>query len=445
MDLAEFGAVQLARMIRAGEITSLEVAEACLARIEAREPDIGAWTHLNPELVRKQAEHRDALRASGAPIGPLHGIPVGIKDIFDTREFPTENGTPLDAGRQPQADCTVVSLLKAAGAVIMGKTVSTELAVYSPGKTRNPHDLSRTPGGSSSGSAAAVAAGMVPLAVGSQTNGSVIRPASFCGVVGFKPTHGRISRAGALVLSRTLDHVGVFARSLDDVALISECLMVHDAADPDSVPAAAARMSEIMGQEPPAAPRFAFVRSPVWDQADDDCRAAFEELSEVLSDHCDDVELPPDFDNAIGNLENIMHADLARYLERYTSRGEDGISDVLRGMIEDGRQVLAVDYNRSVDQISPLRTWVKNLCLEYDAILTPATCGEAPIGLEATGSPVFCTTWSYLGVPAVTLPLMQGSNGMPIGVQLVGPPGDDARLFRSAKWLAREVENIAES
>jgi len=440
MDLADFGATQLAQMIKDGEISSLELIDACITRIDEKEDEIGAWTHFDRDFARKQAESRDALRATGAPCGPLHGIPVGVKDIFDTADFLTENGTLISAGRMPMEDCTVVSLLKAAGAVIMGKTVTTELAVYSPGKTRNPHDLERTPGGSSSGSAAAVAAGMVPLAIGSQTNGSVIRPASFCGVVGFKPTHGRISRAGVLPLSRILDHVGVFSRTLEDAALVAECLMAFDPGDPDTRPSAAPRMSEILEQKPPAEPRFAFVKSPVWDRADADVQAAFEELHEFLGDHCVEVTLPPEFDDAVSNLKNIMYADLARFLSGYINRGKDQLSGTLREMIAEGEGILAVDYNNSVDLIGPLSDWIQSLCENYDAILTPATCGVAPTG-TATGDPVFCTTWSYLGVPALTLPLMEGENGMPLGVQLVGPRGDDARLLRSARWLANKVLN----
>jgi Asp-tRNA(Asn)/Glu-tRNA(Gln) amidotransferase A subunit family amidase len=207
------GAVEAAAAIAEGRVTSVELIEACLARIDAVDRDVQAWTFLDPELARAQARAADAARRSGQPLGALHGVPVAIKDVIDTADMPTENGTPLHACRQPRRDATVVSLLRAAGAVIMGKTVTTELAAYSPGKTRNPHDPERTPGGSSSGSAAAVAAEMVPLALGTQTNGSVIRPASYCGVVGYKPTHGLISRAGILRLSRLLDHVGVFARA----------------------------------------------------------------------------------------------------------------------------------------------------------------------------------------------------------------------------------------
>ncbi len=439
MDLADLRASQLVQMIASGEISSLELVEACIARIESKEEEIGAWAHLDYDFARKQAEHCDAYRASGAPCGPLHGIPVGIKDIFDTDDYPTENGTILDAGRKPNEDCTAVARLMAAGCVIMGKTVTTELAVYSPGKTANPHDVNRTPGGSSSGSAAAVACGMVPLAIGSQTNGSVIRPASFCGVVGFKPTHGLISRTGVLRLSRQLDHVGVFARSIEDAALIAECLIGYDLADPDTRLQPAPKLSETTVQDPPIEPKFAFIKTPVWDQADQATQEAFEELAEFLGDSCDEVTLPAEFDDAVANLQNIMTADLAKNLAPYTERGKDKISDVLCGLIDEGHQVSAIDYNRSVENQAALNKWIHGFCSEYDAIITPAAIGEAPEGLDATGNPIFCTLWTYLGVPAVSVPLMEGENGMPVGVQVISAVEDDARLLRSARWLAGKV------
>ena len=443
MNLADLGAAQLVKMIQNGEATSLELVEACLACIDAKEDAVGAWTHLDPDFALKQAQDRDRQRASGAPCGPLHGIPVGVKDIFDTEDYPTENGTPLDAGRQPWKDCTVVSLLKAAGAVILGKTVTSELAVYFPGKTRNPHDPARTPGGSSSGSAAAVAAGMAPLAIGSQTNGSVIRPASFCGVIGFKPTYGRIPLSGVLPLSRSLDQAGVFARSLEDAALLAESLIAFDPTDPRSRPAAAPPLSGVLQQEPPASPKFAFVRSPVWESAEAGTQAAFEELHEFLGENCEEVTLPPDFDGVVGRLRSVMYADLANNLAGYMQRGSDQISDILKGMIEEGRSVTALDYIAGFEGIGPLSSWVSEFCEDYDAILTPSACGEAPLGLDSTGDPIFCTTWQYMGLPALSLPLMEGENGMPLGVQLVAPRGDDARLLRTARWLAREVSDKA--
>ena len=224
MTLIELSATEAIQKIRDGEITSEELVQACLDQIDQVDGDIEAWAHLLPDYALEQARARDAERQAGEALGPLHGIPVGVKDIFDTQDLPTENGTVLNAGRQPMEDCKVVSLLEEAGAVIMGKTVTTELAVYGPGKTHNPHNPDHTPGGSSSGSAAAVATGMVPLAIGSQTNGSIIRPASYCGVVGFKPTFGRISRRGVVPMSDTFDHVGVLVRTVEDAAVLLSVL-----------------------------------------------------------------------------------------------------------------------------------------------------------------------------------------------------------------------------
>ncbi|MGB9352504.1 MAG: amidase, partial [Pseudolabrys sp.] len=238
-DLSALTAAQTAAEIASGALSSEEVTRACLDRIEAAEDTVKAFAHLDPEFALAQARESDQWRRSGRPIGPLHGVPVAVKDIIETADWPTECGSPLLAGRRPHNDATVVSKLRAAGAVIVGKTVTTEFAYFSPGKTRNPHDPERTPGGSSSGSAAAVAAGMVPIALGSQTNGSIIRPGAFCGVFAMKPSHGLVSRAGVLPLSRTLDHIGPFARSIEDIALALDAIAGFDADDPDTRPLAA--------------------------------------------------------------------------------------------------------------------------------------------------------------------------------------------------------------
>ncbi len=439
-DLTALSAREATRMMQAGELSAVEYVGACLARIGEREDAVQAWTHLDPAYAVEQAEMVDAARASGRPTGPLHGLPVGVKDIFDTADMPTENGSVLNAGRTPAADAHVVSRLRAAGAVIMGKTVTTEFAVYGPGKTRNPNNPEHTPGGSSSGSAAAVADGMVPLAIGTQTNGSVIRPASFCGCVGFKPTHGLISRAGALKLSRALDHVGVFARDVADASLLADVLVGHDENDPDTRPHAPLRLFETAAGEPPLKPRFAFVKTAAWPQADAEAHAAFSEFAEFLGDACDEIPLPAPFEGAIDTLATIMNADLAKNLGRYFEHGRERISDVLTGMIENGRKVLAIDYQIALDWREVYYAGLSEIFDQYDAILTPATLGTAPKGLHATGSPAFCSLWSLTGVPAVTLPLMQGENGLPIGIQLVGPRNDDGRLLRAARWLAAHVE-----
>jgi Asp-tRNA(Asn)/Glu-tRNA(Gln) amidotransferase A subunit family amidase len=434
---------EAAAAIRDGRISSIEFVEACLKRIDEREAEIQAWAFLDSEHARKQARAADEHRKRGRPLGPLHGLPVGVKDIVDTADMPTENGTVLHAGRRPRQDATLVSLLRAAGAVILGKTVTTELAVYAPNKTRNPHNPEHTPGGSSSGSAAAVADGMVPLAIGTQTNGSVIRPASFCGVYGYKPSHGLIPRTGVLEQSPPLDTVGVMAADLEGLALLAEPLMAFDARDPASQPRARPQLLEVLRAAPPVPPKLAFVRSPVWDRAAEDTRAGFAELIEALGERAEEVALPTAFEEAIDLHATIMEADLAKSFAREYERGRDQLSARLREMIERGQEIRAVDYNRAVARIAALNTALADIFASYDAILTPAAPGEAPNGLGSTGSPIFCTTWTLCGTPALTLPLLTGASGLPIGVQLVGEKGDDARLLRTARWLIETVRNSA--
>lgn len=432
-------ATEQAADIAAGSLRSLDLVRGYLDRIAAEGEAVRAWTYLDPEHALRQAQERDDQRGLGRPLGPLHGVPVGLKDIIDTADMPTENGTPLDAGRRPRHDATLVSRLRGAGAVIMGKTVTTELAFYAPGKTHNPHDSNRTPGGSSSGSAAAVAAGQVPLAVGTQTNGSVIRPASFCGVVGFKPSHGMISRQGLLSQSPPLDTVGVFAQSVEDAALLVDVIAGHDPADSATRPMAHPRLLETARSAPPVKPSFALVKGPTWDAADADTKDGLAELSDFLGDACDEVPLPSAFDRAHDLQRVLMMAGFAKNLAPYYEKGRDQLSDVMRGAIEEGRKILAVDYALAEEWIDVLNGGLAEIFERYDAILTPAAVGEAPEGLEATGDPTFCTLWTLCGTSAVTLPLLQGSAGLPIGVQMVAGRGDDARLLRSARWLMDEL------
>ena len=434
-------AVQAAEAIRQGDITSEELVQSCLERIDEFEETVGAWAYLDPEYALRQAKKADLARKSGFSLGPLHGIPVGIKDIFDTYDMPTEDGTVLHAGRQPTEDSTVVALLREAGAVIMGKTVTTELAVYAPGKTANPHNPEHTPGGSSSGSAAAVGSFMVPLAVGTQTNGSMIRPASYCGVVGYKPSHGLISRHGVLRQSPPLDTIGVFGRTVEDVALIAEVLMAFDANDKALRPRARPKLVATVAAEPPVDPDFAFVKSPVWEGADPDVRSAFEELADHLGERTKEVTLSETFDYAHGWQKTIMEADLAKNFLVDEQKGRDKISKVLCEMLDRGKDYTAVAYNEAVEHIDVLNNLLEEVFEKYNAIITPATTGEAPKGLDATGSPTFCTLWTYCGLPAVTIPVIQGSNGLPVGVQVVGRKGDDARVLQCARWL---MESLAE-
>ena len=438
--LHELSATEAAGLIRAGVLTSEELVQGCLARVRAVDGDIQAWTFLDPEHALAQARAADVHKASGAPIGALHGVPVGLKDIIDTADMPTENGSVLHAGRTPSRDAAVVARLRAAGAVIMGKTVTTEFATRTPGKTRNPHNPAHTPGGSSSGSAAAVAAGMVPLTLGSQTTGSTIRPAAYCGVYALKPTHGLISRRGMLMLSRTLDHVGLFARSVEDLALLAGELAGHDEEDPDTRPRARIPFAEIAAEEPPLDPMFAFLRTPLWDRTDADSQAAFAELIAALGDRVEQIELAPSAAQVWEWHAAIGGAEIALNLRREWETGRERLSAALRQRIERGRAVSALEYQIARSRIALLNeSFLELFQQRYDAILTPAAFGTAPVGLASTGDPAFCAPWTLCGMPAVSAPLMEGANGLPLGVQLVGPRDADAKLLRTTRWLARRI------
>jgi Asp-tRNA(Asn)/Glu-tRNA(Gln) amidotransferase A subunit family amidase len=439
MSLATLGLIEAAEGIRDGRFTSTDLVTDCIKSIDARERDVEAWTFFDADCALRQAKAADEHRRQGKVLGPLHGVPVGIKDIFDTFDMPTERGAKLWAGRRSEHDAVAVARLRAAGAVILGKTVTTEYAYFNPGKTKNPHNPAHTPGGSSSGSAAAVAAHMVPGAIGSQTNGSVIRPAAFCGVVGFKPTHGLIPRTGALLLSRALDHVGVFARSVDDAAYLAEVMAGPDAGDPDTRAAAQPLLVDVARREPPAAPRFAFVRTPNWPQAEKATETVFAQLVAKLGAQVTEVTLGADFDRVVDMHRAVMETEMAHYFDRDYEQGGDGLSNVLRALIERGRKVLAVDYARALAAPAVLNRALDSVFDACDAILTPAAPGPAPRGIESTGNPVFNGLWTYLGTPAVTLPLFKSDDGLPIGVQLVGRRADDARLLRTANWLVKNV------
>jgi Asp-tRNA(Asn)/Glu-tRNA(Gln) amidotransferase A subunit family amidase len=309
------------------------------------------------------------------------------------------------------------------------------MAYFTPGKTRNPHDSKRTPGGSSSGTAAAVAAQMVPLAVGSQTNGSIIRPASFCGVFAIKPSHGLVSRGGVLPLSRTLDHMGPFARSVEDLALTLDVIAGYDAADPDTRPLASSGFRAIAAEKPGRAPRFAFVKTPVWDKADGEAQQALEQFAKELGNACFTHDLPGHFAEAWDAQRMVMAAEMAFNLGAIADRGGNKVSQRFHELMAEGRQVATTRYLDMITLRQRLRDELTPLFERCDAIITLSTPGVAPEG-TATGNPVFNSMWSLLGLPAVTLPLLQGQNKMPIGVQLIGGFNDDARLLRTANWLA---------
>ena len=427
-DLIAISATDAAAEIARGAISVEEYVRAYLDRIAAVEKEVQAFIHLDPDYALMQARALDEHRASGRPIGPLHGIPVAIKDIFDTADFPTEYGSPIHVGHRPHDDAAAVARLRAAGALIIGKTVTTEFAYFHPGKTRNPHDPSRTPGGSSSGSAAAVAAGVAPLAIGSQTNGSVIRPAAFCGVYAMKPGHGMISRAGALLLSRALDHVGAFARTLEDLALILDVLVGTDAADPDTQPFAVPGFRATAAEAPPMPPSFALVRTPMWDKADADAREKIEQAAKALG--AIDVDLPADYRAAWEAQRVIMWTDMAHNLGDNLDKGE--VSGQFRELVTEGRKTTAVQYLAALRDARRYAEGLSEVFKLADAIITPSARGVAPKG-TATGDPMFCTLWTLTGLPALNLPVLTGEGGMPLGLQLIGERGRDERLLRTAQ------------
>jgi Asp-tRNA(Asn)/Glu-tRNA(Gln) amidotransferase A subunit family amidase len=424
-DLTGIGAAEAARRIAAGEIASSALVAACLERISERDDAVRAWAHIDAGAALAQARERDA---APAPLGPLHGVPVGVKDIVDTADLPTECGTPIYAGRRPARDAACVARLRAAGAIVIGKTVTTELAYFRPGKTRNPAAPHRTPGGSSSGSAAAVADSQVPLAIGSQTAGSVIRPAAYCGTLGFKPTRGLVDLTGVKALSAELDTLGWFAREVEDLELLGPVLA-------DGWPERGSA-----GDAPPA---FAFARTPWWERADDDGRRAVEDAARRLADggaRLREFELPERFAGLAEAQEELMAFDMARSLAWEHEHHADELSDVLRAFVERGQAVAREDAERAVALGAECRALLAEYLEPGEVLLVPAVAGEPPpLDAGTTGDPLFCRAWTLLGVPALAIPAATGASGAPIGVQLVAPAGADAALLVAGARAARQL------
>ncbi|MDX2259444.1 MAG: amidase [Hyphomicrobiaceae bacterium] len=439
MTLAHLTAHAAAEAMRRGDITSEELVSACLERIDAREPDVGAFAHLDREQALADARAADHARRAGRGFGRLNGVPIAVKDIIDTAGRPTEHGTPIHAGRRALQDAACVAALKSAGAVILGKTVTTELALLTPARTRNPVDPTRSPGGSSAGSAAAVADAMVPVALGSQTAGSVLRPASYCGVYGFKPTFGLISRRGVLMQSHTLDTVGLFARDIADLALITDCLGAHDPDDPASYPRSAPNHLDIALSPAPLPPRLALIKTPAWEtHASPALREAFGELAAELGADCVEVDLAG-LDAVIEWQRLVQLAENGGWYGRYLDHAGDLLSPGLRARLEEGSRVPVRAYLDAIAAREAAYTQVAEVLDDFTAILTPAAPGVAPLLSEGiTGSPIFNGLWTYLGMPAVSVPLLE-VDGLPLGVQLVAARQDDGRLLRTARALVERL------
>jgi len=429
MNLHKLTAQDAATGIRSGAFSSTQLVQSCLERIAARDLAVQAWAHLDAGIALAQARAADMAMARGDKLGLLHGVPVGIKDIIDTLEWPTENGTVVFKGRKAVEEAELVKRLKVSGAVILGKTVTTELAFYAPGKTTNPHNRAHTPGGSSSGSAAAVADFQVPLAVGTQTAGSIIRPASYCGVFALKPTFGAISTKGVLTQSPPLDTIGGYARNAADLAVLIEAM---------GGPAAA--LSQPMGEGARGAPRFAFVKSRAWASGEDAMKAAVLDFVTQLGGHAEETELPPEFDGTDGLQREVQFHDIAANYGPLYDANPDGVSAKLAEVIAEGRAVSASEYGVACARSDVIYRSLANIFERFDAILTPSASGPAPEGLASTGSPAFNFIWTYLGCPVVNVPCLE-VNSLPLGVQLVGPRGGDANLLAAATWLFEKAAN----
>ncbi|MDF1553810.1 MAG: amidase [Deferrisomatales bacterium] len=414
-------AVEMAEAVRQGRDTSESLVAGCLERIAYRDREVQAWEYLDPEQALAQARARDA----EIPRGPLHGVPVGIKDVFDTVDMPTAYGSPIYAGNQPAWDAACVAALRAAGAVILGKTVTTEFAAYRPGKTANPHNLNHTPGGSSSGSAAAVADGMVPLTLGTQTAGSVIRPASFCGVVGYKPTFGWISRAGLKPLAESLDTVGAFAGSVADVALVV------------SVMANRPELCDLQSLQRP--PRIGVCRTHEWPLAEAATVHAFEDARTRLAGagaELPEIVLPESFRGLFHAQERVMAYEAAQNFAFEMLAHTEKLSEKLRSVLDSGRECSPETRRADLAFAAECRAALPGLLAGLDALLVPSVVGEAPEGLHATGDPAFNRIWTLLHTPCVNVPASFGSQRLPVGVQLTGPPHADRTVLAVAQWVA---------
>ena len=429
---------QLAEKIKKSELSSTELCKNYIEQIDKFEKDVKAWVHLDKKLLLEKADEADNHRKSGKPMGPLHGIPVALKDIIGTYDMPTECGTVLRKGRTQSQNAEIVDILKSSGAIIMGKTATSELAFLAPPATRNPHDLTRTPGGSSSGSAAVIATHMAPLSIGSQTGGSVIRPASYCGVVGYKPSYGLISRNGVLRTSYYLDHIGVFGKTVEDVALLAKVLIKKDQYDEATVHYSSEFMLEECLKGPLYDPKFIFYKTDSWKKIDKKSREAFEFFIKSFKKNIEVFDTPSYFKD-IDKYHRIIHeCDLANNFQMYYKKSKNRLSKEMQSAISKGMKYSAKEYLNAVDFMKRSYDSYKEVFEDYHGVLTPCSTGVADKGLKSTGSADFNRVWSYMHTPAISLPLLQGENNLPLGIQLIGDKYDDHRFLGIARWLEQK-------
>ena len=435
IEVSSLSAYELSLKLKSGEISSIDLCKSYIDRIKKFEKDVRAWQFFDEKLLLEKAEEADDYRKSGKPLGPLHGMPIAIKDIIGTYDMPTECGTVFRKKKSSTQDSEIVNLLKNAGAIVMGKTVTCELAYIHPSKTRNPHDYSRTPGGSSSGSAAVVASYMSHLSIGSQTGGSVIRPASYCGVVGYKPSYGLISRSGVLKVSDKLDTIGVFGRSVKDVAFLAKSLIRKDLYDASTIYFSSDRMLDVCEEKLEFDPKFIFYKTKNWKNINKKSQEAFEFLIKSFKKNIEIYDEPSYF-KEIPKYHQIIHeVDMANNFQVYYEKDKSKLSKEMNDAISRGLKYSAKDYSDAIDFMKQSYESYKEVFEDYYGILTPSSNGVADKGLGSTGSADFQKIWTYLGLPAISLPLLTGENDLPLGLQLVGNKFDDLRFLGTAKWL----------
>ncbi|MBI2525732.1 MAG: amidase [Candidatus Rokubacteria bacterium] len=435
--LHDLTAAEAARRIRAGSLSPVDLVTACLAQIGRTEASVRAWVHLDGPAALRTAHERESEARAGRFLGALHGVPVALKDIFDAAGFPTQAGAPAFAHRRPTVDAASVARLRAHGAVILGKVTTTAFAYLDPSPTRNPWNLEHTPGGSSSGPAAAVAARMTPLALGSQTVGSVLRPAAYCGVVGLKPTHGRISTAGVVPLAWSLDHVGIFSRSVEDAALALGLLAGVDPADPLS---SAAPVDDYLAGWPPVVPpRLGLIRAlleratPAAAEHIETVTRVFREAGGVVME----ATLPDSFEGLHDAGATVVRVEAAAYHASTFATHAAEYPPRIREAIGLGQAIGAVEFLAAQARRRRFREEMAPIAARYDALLTPAAAGPAPRGLESTGDPYFCAPWSFAGMPAIAVPSGLAPEGLPLSLQLVGGVLGEAPLLAAAAWCER--------
>jgi len=440
MSLIKLNATDAIELMRKGELSSEKYVSAFLEHIEKREPLIGAWSFLDPELAIQQAKEADK-RWKNKNAGKLNGLPIGIKDIIDTKDMPTENGSKICKNRKPSEDAYLVNLLKEAGAVIMGKCVTTEFALSGPGKTKNPNDLECTPGGSSSGSAAAVCDNMVPLSIGSQTGGSVLRPASFNGIIGLKPTFGTISRYGMSPISQRLDHPGIYANTINDIDLVASVLFSYDQNDLDMIKNFKYKNDE----QTSSSPKFAFIKGPVWGYGEQDMQDEITNFVKNSSLNIVDFELDSIFESAAKSHEIIMNGSIARSLSKYYKNEKNKLHPFTISRIEAGMPVSAKDYIDAIENAKLMELSLEKVFKEFDAIITPSAPGQAPRDLMNTGNAIFNGYWTMMGVPAISLPLLRGKDNLPIGIQIITSWKEDSKLLKiSEHILSKNKKRLAQ-